>query len=82
MKDAAGPSGRESFHGTFFHGKSNGIDTYELLVGEDLSQVLVNANAPAFPNFPYREVGDAAYDAAIEVLASALLEQDEEEDER
>ena len=57
---------------------AGGIDTYELLVGEDLSQVLVNANAPPFPNFPSRELYDVAYDAAIEVLASALLERDED----
>ena len=57
---------------------AGGIDTYELLVGEDLSQVLVNADAPSFPNFPSRELYDVAYDAAIEVLASALLERDED----
>lgn len=59
---------------------AGGIDTYELLVGEDLSPVIVNANAPSFPNFPSWELYDVAYDAAIEVLESALLERDEEED--
>lgn len=57
---------------------AGGIDTYELLVDEDMSQVLVNANAPSFPNFPSLELYDVAYDAAIEVLEAALLERDED----
>ena len=51
---------------------AGGIDPDELEDDEDLSALIANANAPAFPNFPSRELYDVAFDAAIEVLEAAV----------
>ena len=44
------------------------LDPEEVCDGDEFAKIVANANAPAFPNCPSREIFDAAYEAAEAVV--------------